>query len=42
MSDKPFDYWDFFIGEARRADSPLYVRLSSLPSLLLLHFHSLL
>ena len=28
MSDKPFDYWDFFIGEARRADSPLYVRLS--------------
>lgn len=28
MSGKPFDYWDFFIGEARRADSPLYVRLS--------------
>jgi hypothetical protein len=28
MSDKPFDYWDFFIGEAKRADSPLYVRLS--------------
>jgi hypothetical protein len=28
MSDKPFDYWDFFTGEARRADSPLYVRLS--------------
>jgi hypothetical protein len=28
MSDRPFDYWDFFIGEARRADSPLYVRLA--------------
>ena len=28
MSDKPFDYWDFFTGEAKRADSPLYVRLS--------------
>jgi hypothetical protein len=28
MSGKPFDYWDFFAGEARRADSPLYVRLS--------------
>jgi hypothetical protein len=28
MSDKPFDYWQFFIEEARRADSPLYVRLS--------------
>jgi len=28
MTDKPFDYWDFFTGEAKRADSPLYVRLS--------------
>jgi hypothetical protein len=28
MSEKPFDYWDFFTGEAKRADSPLYVRLS--------------
>jgi hypothetical protein len=28
MSDKPFDYWDFFTGEAKRADSPPYVRLS--------------
>ncbi|MGN6147910.1 MAG: DUF2332 domain-containing protein [Rhizomicrobium sp.] len=28
MSDKPFDYWQFFTEEARRADSPLYVRLS--------------
>jgi hypothetical protein len=28
MSDKPFDYWDFFTEEAKRADSPLYVRLS--------------
>lgn len=28
MSDKPFDYWEFFRSEAQRADSPLYVRLS--------------
>ena len=28
MSDKPFDYWQFFADEARRADSPLYVRLA--------------
>lgn len=28
MPDKPFDYWQFFTEEARRADSPLYVRLS--------------
>lgn len=28
MSDKPFDYWQFFTEEARRADSPLYMRLS--------------
>lgn len=28
MSGTPFDYWDFFVGEAKRADSPLYVRLS--------------
>lgn len=28
MSDKPFDYWQFFTEEAKRADSPLYVRLS--------------
>jgi hypothetical protein len=28
MNGKPFDYWDFFTGEAKRADSPLYVRLS--------------
>jgi len=28
MSDKPFDYWDYFIGEAKRADSPLYARLA--------------
>jgi hypothetical protein len=26
MSDKPFDYWSFFIEEAKRADSPLYAR----------------
>ncbi|HEY5338563.1 MAG TPA: DUF2332 domain-containing protein [Rhizomicrobium sp.] len=26
MSDKAFDYWEFFIGEARRANSPLYAR----------------
>ncbi|MBS0275888.1 MAG: DUF2332 domain-containing protein [Proteobacteria bacterium] len=28
MTGKPFDYWDFFTSEAKRADSPLYVRLS--------------
>ncbi|HEY2034077.1 MAG TPA: DUF2332 domain-containing protein [Rhizomicrobium sp.] len=28
MSDKPFDYWEFFVGEARRANSPLYARLA--------------
>jgi hypothetical protein len=28
MTDKPFDYWQFFTEEAKRADSPLYVRLS--------------
>ena len=28
MTDKPFDYWQFFTGEAQRAGSPLYVRLS--------------
>ena len=28
MSDKPFDYWDFFIAEARRGNSPLYARLT--------------
>ncbi len=28
MSDKPFDYWDFFVDEAKRADSPLYARLT--------------
>ncbi len=26
MSEKPFDYWEFFEDEARRADSPLYMR----------------
>ena len=26
MSDKPFDYWSFFVDEAKRADSPLYAR----------------
>jgi hypothetical protein len=26
MSDKPFDYWAFFVNEAKRADSPLYMR----------------
>jgi hypothetical protein len=26
MSDKPFDYWNFFVDEAKRADSPLYAR----------------
>jgi hypothetical protein len=28
MSDKPVDYWDFFIADAKRADSPLYARLA--------------
>jgi len=28
MPDKAFDYWQFFTEEAKRADSPLYVRLS--------------
>jgi hypothetical protein len=26
MSDKPFDYWAWFVDEAKRADSPLYAR----------------
>jgi hypothetical protein len=26
MSEKPFDYWDFFVAEAHRANSPLYAR----------------
>jgi hypothetical protein len=24
--EKPFDYWEFFVGEAQRANSPLYAR----------------
>jgi hypothetical protein len=27
MSDKGFDYWDFFIGECERAGAPLYVEI---------------
>jgi hypothetical protein len=29
MSEKVFDYWDFFASEAKRADSPLYERLAA-------------
>jgi hypothetical protein len=28
MSDKGFDYWEFFAAEARRSNAPLYVRLT--------------
>lgn len=28
MSDKVFDYWEFFAGEAERAGAPLYAKLS--------------
>jgi len=28
MSDKGFDYWDFFVGETRRVNAPLYTRLT--------------
>ncbi len=28
MSEKPFDYWDFFAADARRTGSQLYARLS--------------
>jgi hypothetical protein len=26
VSDKPFDYWDFFVADARKIGSPLYAR----------------
>lgn len=27
MNDKPFDYWDFFIADAKKIQAPLYARL---------------